>query len=249
MNLIVIGDVHNHIQAAESIAQQHSHSNTIIFVGDYFDDFGDTAKDARDTAMWLKYSIHQPNRIHLLGNHDLSYHPICSTISASLYRCVGYSEAKDKAIAEILTPEDWEKMKLYHFENGWHFTHAGIHPKWFEHPVLGITDETIQESMKKVESDFNNREPNSILGAIGKCRGGMSSVGGIMWHDHNQESQPSKNIYQIYGHTPLSMGVDIHHASGGTNVCVDTGLSQVLEVESKYRIKPIQTTFKGFYPF
>jgi len=62
--IIAIGDIHNHWVEAEQIASLYDKTHRIIFTGDYFDDFGDTAQDAIQTAQWLKESLDKPNRIH-----------------------------------------------------------------------------------------------------------------------------------------------------------------------------------------
>jgi hypothetical protein len=259
MKIIAIGDVHNHIKAAEAIAQKYEDTHKIIFTGDYFDDFGDNAEVARKTAIWLKSSITKPNRIHLLGNHDLSYHTRCEFVEngrvMKMYICSGYTEAKDGMITEILGTEEWDKLKLHHFENGWHFTHAGMCEDWFEHPVLGMTDETILETIKVLDGNLINREYSAIIGGAGRCRGGMYWKGGITWHDHQREAQPVRDIFQIYGHTPCYIsghtprftGIDEFTDAGGINICIDCGLSQVLEIHEDGTYNKIDTGFDNFY--
>ena len=69
---IIISDIHNDYFTAEKIIKKEN-PDKIIFLGDYFDDFDDTVKDSENTAKWLVKSLKQENRIHLIGNHDLSY--------------------------------------------------------------------------------------------------------------------------------------------------------------------------------
>jgi len=259
MKIIAIGDVHNHIKAAEAIAQKYEDTHKIIFTGDYFDDFGDNAEVARKTALWLKSSLMKPNRIHLLGNHDLGYHTRCEYIDKGkvmkLYMCSGFTEAKDAMITEILGNTEWDKCKLHHFENNWHFTHAGMCDDWFEHPVLGMTNETILKNIKDMETSLFNREYNAAIGAAGRCRGGMYPKGGITWHDHQREAQPVKDVFQVYGHTPCGVlghtpgfrGIDVFEDSGGVNICIDCGLSQVLEIDEHGAWTIIDTGFDNFY--
>jgi len=256
--ILVIGDIHNHWVKAEAIASNPMYNDhTIIFVGDYFDNFGDSAVDADQTARWLKESLSKPNRIHLMGNHDINYSYLNyrkDTHGAlqNLYFCSGYSIQKDDAINRIMTNEDWDKIKMYHYENGWFFTHGGISTHWFEHPVLGITPESIIEKINRAEELYKNREYSDLLGSAGRCRGGGHKTGGILWHDHYREGQPIRGIKQVYGHTPnsgsISPGIDIDKLDDNSiNVNVDCGLQQVFRIHEDGSAGPIDTDLPNFY--
>lgn len=250
MKILAIGDVHNHINAAEAIASRYEKTHKIVFVGDYFDDFHDNPDVAYKTAVWLKESLHKPNRLHLYGNHDLQYTPYCETKimdkTIKMYICSGYEVTKDNYIKKILTMEDWSKVKLHHYEHGFHFTHAGMAKEFFEHPVLGMTNETILKTIKMIDIKFMNREKTDIIGGAGYCRGGFNPVGGITWNDHNQEADPVNGIKQVYGHTPVN-DIDILEDNGGINICIDTGLSEVLEIHEDGSFNIIITGFDNFY--
>ncbi len=69
--LIIIPDLHNDYFTAEKIIKKENRDK-VLFLGDYFDDFYDTLEDADNTAKWLTKSLQQKNRVHLIGNHDLS---------------------------------------------------------------------------------------------------------------------------------------------------------------------------------
>lgn len=250
MKILIVGDIHNHVKAAEEIASKYQDTHKIIFIGDYFDDFHDTPKVAANTARWLKESLYKPNRIHLYGNHDLQYTPYCETYIGNkclkLYMCSGYTSEKDYEVKKILSIEDWDKIKLHHFEYGWHFTHAGMAKMFFEHPIKGMTDDVILDVIEKTNIKFLNREKTDIIGGVGYCRGGYLPVGGITWNDHNQEADPVEGIKQIYGHTPIN-DIDILEDCGGINICVDCGLSQVLEIDENGKTDIIDTGFDNFY--
>jgi hypothetical protein len=259
MKIIAIGDVHHHIKAAETIASKYENTHKIVFTGDYFDDFGDNAHVSQKTALWLKESINKPNRVHLIGNHDLSYTTFCESLHngrvVKMYPCSGYSDAKNDAITEILGIKEWERVKLHHFENEWHFTHAGMHPNWFDHEDEPMNNESILEKIKRVHEDFYNSKENPIVGHAGWCRGGPYPAGGITWHDHQREAKPSKGVLQVYGHTPCSIlghsprftGIDIYQDNGGVNIDIDCGLSQVLEIDEHGAWTILDTGFDNFY--
>ncbi|MBK9989885.1 MAG: metallophosphoesterase [Verrucomicrobia bacterium] len=119
--LVAVGDIH-HGPNLEQIdaAIEREMPDLTIFLGDYFDQFHDHFDHARRTAQWLKQSLNKPNRIHLWGNHDVPY-------GYSEYaHCPGYDPAKERAIRSVLDDHDWAKLKLWHIENHWLFTHAGL---------------------------------------------------------------------------------------------------------------------------
>jgi hypothetical protein len=251
-DVIVIGDVHNHIVAAETIAAKYEKDDVIIFVGDYFDDFHDNAGVATKTAQWLKESIQKPNRVHLLGNHDLHYSPLCQYRHGNnvmkFYRCSGYTAEKDEAINSVMTQADWMKLKLHANTNGWFITHAGIHPHWFEKPMTGMTPHEVEERLEACEQCYLSHEYNPIIGGAGRCRGGEHKAGGITWMDHQQEAIPCRGIFQIYGHTPSRGGVDPYADNGGNNICIDCGLQEILKISGTGgEVTTIKTGFDNFY--
>src|ERR1035441_7570735 len=72
-------------------------ADRIVFLGDYFDQFDDTPRDAARTAAWLAKSLTDPRRTHLIGNHDASYlWPVDSTY------CPGFTWEKEGVIRENL---------------------------------------------------------------------------------------------------------------------------------------------------
>jgi hypothetical protein len=252
MNIIAIGDIHNHWVEAEQVASLYDRTHLVIFTGDYFDDFGDTAQDAIQTAKWLKQSLDKPNRIHLMGNHDINYSYLNylkddSGHIQNIYNCSGYNMTKDDAINRIMTNEDWDKIKLAHFANGIWFTHAGIHPQWFEHPVKGMDNTVIQSKIDKATENYKNRTWNEIIGAVGRCRGGSHKVGGILWCDDFQEGHVSKGLRQVYGHTPTMGKLNTWYENGGLNANIDCGLHQILEIDEDGDVQPIDTGLPNFY--
>ena len=68
MKLLIIPDLHEarNLDAVENALRREQPTRT-IFLGDYFDQFGDTPDDASRTARWLKASLAETNRVHPLG--------------------------------------------------------------------------------------------------------------------------------------------------------------------------------------
>ncbi len=103
MKFLIIPDVHNHyVEAEELIA--HFPGHQVVFLGDYFDSFGDNPTVAGKTATWLRYSIGK-GRIHLMGNHDLPYR-------WSGQSCPGFTREKQRAVEKHMRPEDWGQTRL-----------------------------------------------------------------------------------------------------------------------------------------
>jgi hypothetical protein len=254
--ILVIGDIHNHWVEAEAIASKYD-DHTIVFVGDYFDDFGDSAIDADQTARWLKESLSKPNRVHLMGNHDINYSYLnyrkdSNGALQNIYSCSGYDLRKDDAINRVMTNEDWDKIKMYHYENGWFFTHAGISKYWFEHPILGCTAEGIIQRIEESIKSYKDRQYTEILGAAGRCRGGAHQAGGILWHDHFRESEVIRGIKQVYGHTPITttigLKIEVEKLDDeSVNVNVDCGLQQVFRIHEDGSAGPLETDLPNFY--
>ncbi len=256
--LLVIGDIHNRWVMAEEIASKYDATHTILFVGDYFDDFGDTALDADQTARWLKSSLSKPNRIHLIGNHDINYAYFNIRPSKvgvdQIYNCSGYHPAKDEAINRILSNEDWNRVRIAHKQNGFWFSHAGFHPFWFGNPVTGMTNESIEKKLEKIYQDIQDRTYSNELCGAGRCRGGAHRVGGLLWRDQYQESytgeywNDNSGLKQVCGHTPMRKGIDIEETRNkGLCIDVDCGLKQVLEILEDGTYNVIDTGLDNFY--
>jgi len=213
MKTIVISDLHNRVEWVEPYLSNIEYDR-VVFLGDYFDDFGDTAKDIKTSASWLKQSLKNDNRIHLLGTHDMWYrYPLNRYLQAS-----GNTPKKSEIINKILTKEDWEMLKYYHFEQSFLMTHAGLHPSF----VKGSSDitYTLKALLDKAISEVEDGEIEPILDA-GFARGGMNPFGGITWLDWHAEFEPVPNLNQIVGHTETKVPL-IMNSTNSKNYCVDT---------------------------
>jgi hypothetical protein len=224
MHTIVISDLHHRFEWVEYYLAAHEHDE-VIFLGDYFDNLHDSPEDAAATAKWLKESLQQPRRVHLLGNHDIWYGYGCAYAA-----CADNTPQKKAAIAEILHPGDWDKMELCHFSQNFLFSHAGIHEHWFSHPVHGVYAEYVLRICSMGRRNLALGNPDPIFMA-GSARGGSYGrrPGGITWLDFKREFKPIHGLNQIVGHTPYPSP----HTEGAikwmpnkikprsTNYCVD----------------------------
>jgi len=122
---LVIPDVHHRCEWAEAvIAKEGGDCASIIFTGDYFDNHGDTPQDTYHTARWLKNSLKDPSRYHLMGNHDVAYFANgIQTVDWS-----GWSEHKQEVFSQSFPPELFAELPLHLAATAgpWLLSHAGF---------------------------------------------------------------------------------------------------------------------------
>ena len=208
---LIIPDIHHKWALAEKIISGVPHDE-VLFLGDYFDDFGDNPEMVQDTCDWLNASVAKPNRIHLFGNHDVHY-----AFAYRSFQCSGYDQWKYFIIHDSVSRETWDKLKWFHvLDNTWLTTHAGLHK--FNLPddikalsndrptfLKAIAEYLDMEIVKGFQHGANNK--SFWVFNAGHSRGGMQRVGGITWCDFDREFYPIKGLNQIVGHTPQSNGI------------------------------------------
>lgn len=200
---LIIPDIHNRFYEAEGIIMKES-PDKIVFLGDYFDDFGDTMECALQTAVWLKQSMEIPNRIHLLGNHDLSYMDYT-------HRCAGWNESKQYVINK--SGVDLTRLKLYTYVGDWLCTHAGLSNEFYDaYNHLGLNPYNF---LQRYENDSKLRHR---LYQVSPFRGGRDGIAGILWCDY-EEFEDIPNVKQIFGHTH-----DVKPRVTYNHICLDTFL-------------------------
>ncbi len=208
MKYLIIPDVHNRISLVEKIIKAVKPDLT-IFLGDYFDDFYDNPDIIIDVAKWFKKSVQKKDRIHLCGNHDVHYW-FKDNIRT---RCSGYDHFKSIAINDIVTNQEWEKLKFFYVLDGkWLLSHAGVHPVWINPDSFksnSISSAKLSDVVEKLDYDSTQAMKNLYANGehwftyAGFSRSSRSrSYGGLLWCDWNQEFFPIKGIHQIVGHTP-----------------------------------------------
>jgi len=202
MRTLLIPDIHNNIDAVDLIIKKENADN-IVFLGDYFDNFGDGVESAIHVAEWLKKSMRESNRIHLLGNHDNSYRNIG-------YMCSGFTPLKKFAIDKVGV--NLNDLKHFTMVDDWLCTHAGLTKKFYKHYAL--KKEKPVEMLERFVSDKMLRE--TLYGAS-QLRGGYD-IPGILWCD-SREFEPIPKLKQIFGHTPADEVRILNN-----NYCLDTAL-------------------------
>lgn len=242
MNIIVIPDIHTHYEKAERICNKYK-DHQFIFTGDYFDFWDDTPEDNQYTAEWLVESLKKPNRIHLMGNHDECYHP------QRTVACSGFSNQKKDTINKVMSIDDWNKIKYFHYENKWFFSHAGVNRHWFGDPITGyISLERIQSVIessiaKQIIGDYDN-----AIWASDAFRGGFHDSGGILWQDW-RKMELIPNFRQCVGHTPLNniqkISDNIINAQilNVDNSAIRVYMSEVVEIQENGETKYLNTSY------
>jgi hypothetical protein len=166
----------------------------VVFLGDYFDHYYDTLADAARCAQWLKTSLADPRRTHLIGNHDASY-----LWANEATFCPGFTWEKEKAIRRILRKKAADSFVFHTWVDGWLLTHAGLSAQWVS-VEAGIVDQWLITEDQAARGAFAAGKDHWYV-AVGLKRGGTARAGGILWCDH-RELEPIPGIRQIYGHTP-----------------------------------------------
>ncbi len=207
---LIIPDLHLRVEQADKIIK-HVKADTVISLGDVFDDFIEDPSSVRNAAEWYVDFVNNPNHIMLWGNHCQHYgFPYRS------FQCSGYEQWKYFLINDIVPRSTWDKVKWYHFlDNRWLVTHAGLHK-------LNVPEKVMKHRKDRIKfvaaiSEYLDTEILSGFRAgaegvgswvfnAGRSRGGMNNVGGITWCDHNQEMYPIIGLHQIYGHSPQQYG-------------------------------------------
>lgn len=222
MKTLILPDLHTGYVRAEAIISKEKYDN-IVFLGDYFDSFYDTLEETHQTAEWLKQSLTDPTRIHLLGNHDLAY-------MNQNFMCSGFSEGKLFAIKN--TKVDLTKLVHYCWVNDWLCTHAGLSNEFFN--AYNYEGKSVDRFLKDITLDKEGRQR---LYDCSTFRGGRNAFGGIVWCDY-MEFIDIPGIKQIFGHTKGDLrhkvNADMKNISKSSeHYCIDTGLKHYGVYDSK----------------
>ena len=212
LDTLIIPDIHHKTDVVDAILAHHPEIERRVFLGDIYDDFGDSPKIMRRTAMWHKEMLRDRERnVFLLGNHDVTY------MSGGWLTCAGYSEAKQRAFDKVMSYSDWCVCLFSYEVNGWLLSHAGYHPSLYSQ---SRTERTIRERRAVGYVEAHKYGDRPALLEAGRARGGRAGVGGVTWLDWEREFAPIPGVKQIVGHTSGSVP-----RSKGDNVCLDCHLA------------------------
>ncbi|MBU1151349.1 metallophosphoesterase [Patescibacteria group bacterium] len=227
MRTLILPDIHTKHGKAQQIIEKHPDVDEVVCLGDYFDNFGDSGQSNMETAIWLKNFLKKENHVALLGNHEFNY-----AFNRMIYGCSGYTKEKRELINDVLTIEDWKKLKPYYMAQGWYLTHAGISRRLLLHmfPPLQNSSFTRDDFGKIIEKHLKLflLTGSSLLFEAGRSRNGKNDTGGITWCHFPDEFGPIKGIKQIFGHTRQKEPTWYKNTE---NLCLDTGLNHYAIIE------------------
>jgi Calcineurin-like phosphoesterase len=212
--ILIIPDIHTKFFDAERIIN-HEKPDKTVFLGDYFDAFDDSLEITQLVGEWLKESMTNPKRIHLLGNHDLSY-------MNPKHACSGFSEGKLFTIKN--TKVDLSKLLHYYWVGDWLCTHAGLSNDFYHAYSQGLK---INEFLEDYSNDLKLQEK---LYDCSLYRGGRNAFGGIVWCDYD-EFVDIPNVKQVFGHTK---SYEVRKTEN--HICLDTGLNNYAVYENNEMI-------------
>ena len=205
MRTLVIADIHLNFVRAQRVIDSVPHDK-LVLTGDYFDAYSSTVTQTENTAVWLKENIlHNQKVVALLGNHDTTY-----VFNNRNFICSGYFESYAFSINNILNESDKSKFRVYHIDQGFVFSHAGLSNYFWkkysskfekseEETKLQFFDRVMSVYSKDAIIDASNGLDVELF-AAGWDRGGINRVGGINWIDWHSFA-PINGINQIVGHT------------------------------------------------
>ncbi|MEZ5303085.1 MAG: metallophosphoesterase [Verrucomicrobiales bacterium] len=212
MRTLIIPDLHHHTDEAEDVIARIP-ADRVVFLGDYFDNFGDTPEVAARTARWLRDSLGKADRVHLFGNHDLPY---AFPRNASLY-CPGWTPEKNAAVGEVLRAHHWAQLRLLHLDGRFALCHAGLSPDLFAHPLAGIDPDRVAQRCAEALDHARAKIPDPALGWGLGMDDPRAGITWLRWW----LLPVSPPLCQIVGHTP-ARGLRVERGGGCFNVCLDT---------------------------
>lgn len=238
--IVIIGDIHHHLNYPKSVIEKESDADKFIFLGDWFDSFRPSISAEAVATYMMELYESDLNTVFLVGNHDIGYYevaPICRQYiipHSRQYKCSGYSNSRAKKISKIISEEFIFDCKLVHFENGHLMSHAGILPH-----LLPVTQYSDEEALQKLLNECNQlwknfRDFDSAYHSIlkpGSARGGIGRPG-VTWCDWIHEFKDALPWPQIVGHTAWNGPPRFK----GNSVCIDNpcGYYIVLEDNELY---------------
>jgi len=209
-------------------------------LGDYFDPPGavnpaeDKLQQVAGTLLGMKEILGE--RLHLLcGNHDLPYYalrPVCGDNTGRPNRLISQwigNTTRERAgvINELWDEDFWQQLEGVVLLDGWLFSHAGVHPKWWSrrHRTTESRYQALRQQWTEAFANIYQETENPIF-AAGTARGGVAPVGGPIWLDWDAEFEDALEVPQIAGHTRCA-----RQTQKGRSFCIDMAQAAYAVVE------------------
>jgi predicted phosphodiesterase len=223
MKTVILGDTHGRPHWKSIVASESP--NRVIFIGDYFDSFDNTAVEQmynfQEIIDWKQSG--QSEVIMLIGNHDYHY------MRGVTQYYSGYQSGARPAIEQLLY-ENKNHMQMAYGMNGFIFTHAGVSSDWLK--IHGYDNES---NLIDWINDMWKYKPNTF-GFAGRDPYGDSTISSPIWirpyslQKANRDTLRDQFI-QVVGHTTQGKIDTEGKSTGGRYYYIDT-----LDTSGQYMI-------------
>jgi predicted phosphodiesterase len=223
MKTVILGDTHGRPYWKSIVANEAP--NRVIFIGDYFDSFDNTAVEQmhnfKEIIDWKQSG--QSEVIILIGNHDYHY------MRGVTQYYSGYQSGARPAIEQLLY-ENKNHMQMAYGMNGFIFTHAGVSSDWLQ--IHGYDNES---NLIDWINDMWKYKPNTF-GFAGRDPYGDSTISSPIWirpyslQKANRDTLRDQFI-QVVGHTTQGKIDTEGKSTGGRYYYIDT-----LDTSGQYMI-------------
>ena len=211
---VILGDTHGRDCWKQIVASESP--NRVIFIGDYFDSFDNTAVEQmhnfKEIIDWKQSG--QSEVIMLIGNHDYHY------MRGVTQYYSGYQSGARPAIEQLLY-ENKNHMQMAYGMNGFIFSHAGVSSDWLK--IHGYDNES---NLIDWINDMWKYKPN-VFGFAGRDPYGDSTISSPIWirpyslQKSNRDTLRDQFI-QVVGHTTQGKIDTEGKSTGGRYYYIDT---------------------------
>ena len=214
MKTVILGDTHGRSHW-KSIAASES-PNRVIFIGDYFDSFDNTAVEQmhnfQEIIDWKQSG--QSEVIMLIGNHDYHY------MRGVTQYYSGYQSGARPAIEQLLY-ENKNHMQMAYGMNRFLFSHAGVSTDWLK--IHGYDNES---NLIDWINDMWKYKPN-VFGFAGRDPYGDSTISSPIWIRPHSLQKANRDtlrdqFIQVVGHTTQGKIDTEGKSTGGRYYYIDT---------------------------
>jgi hypothetical protein len=213
MRTLIIPDVHTKVSIADKIREAAGPVDETVFLGDYFDEWGDSPESNLQTGLWLRKTLAEPGVTMLLGNHDVNY-------AAKSQRCSGWTSDKQNVI-EFFKSEI-RSLRLWHVTQGWLLSHAGVGQKFVKsvswNPANGDSEKACKTSFWYFLDTTGQHPITSVSGVSG----GTRPFDGPLWHRPQSAWSGDKYLLtaQVFGHTVVKGGAPVLIGDSGDHIAI-----------------------------
>lgn len=200
---IAIGDVHGLTFWKNAV--EESEGKRIVFLGDYLDPYQyiPDRELLENLEEIIRLKMERPEQvILLLGNHDLHY------ISELAGRCRRYNLSISDDAGKLFRGHAG-CFQIAYQDGDVLFTHAGVSQDWFETDFGGMPDREVANQL-----NYPNDGQRAALYRAGECRGGeRGKIGGPLWLDRREATNPLHGYTQVVGHTRMPHVTDCRYGN------------------------------------